>query len=383
MLIFETKESKALQLQQIQLIHFKNYSDQTIEFSSRLNGLVGHNGMGKTNLLDAIYYLCMGKSYFSVRDQFLVKHEESFFRLVGHFELDERSDQLVVKVMPKQRKELELNGRLYDKLADHVGRFPVVIVIPDDTQLIREGSEERRRFVDNTLSQLDATYLQHLLQYNKILKQRNALLKQWGGRMLSQDLLQVYDEQLLAPAKYIHARRAAFIEEFQLPFRTAHQAICGGMEQASLRYRSALNETPFLELLKSKWERDVVLERTSQGIHRDDLIFHLGDHPLKRLGSQGQLKSFIVALKLAQYRFLKEERGVSPILLLDDIFDKLDPQRVQQLVDYILHEDFGQVFITDTDQDRVTKVLLEHTTSKPRLYTVTDGAVTEQNLVSA
>lgn len=383
MFIFETKDSKALQLQRIQLVHFKNYTDQKIEFSPRLNGLVGNNGMGKTNLLDAIYYLCMGKSYFSVRDQFLVEHSESFFRLVGEFELTDRQDKIVVKVVPKQRKELELNGRVYDKLADHVGRFPVVIVVPDDTQLIREGSEERRRFVDNTLSQLDPDYLRHLLQYNKVLKQRNALLKQWGGRLLSEDLLQIYDEQLLAPAKYIFSRRETFIEEFQAPFQAAHQAICGGKEQASLRYRSALRDMPFLELLQSKREKDVVLERTSQGIHRDDLVFHLGEHPLKRLGSQGQLKSFIVALKLAQYRFLKDERKVAPILLLDDIFDKLDPNRVQQLVSYILQEDFGQVFITDTDQDRVTRVLLEHASSKPCLYTVANGEVEEQNLVSA
>lgn len=339
--------------------------------------------MGKTNLLDAIYYLCMGKSYFSVRDQFLVEHGESFFRLVGQFELADRTDKLVVKVMPKQRKELEVNGRLYDKLADHVGRFPVVIVVPDDTQLIREGSEERRRFIDNTLSQLDADYLRNLFQYNKVLKQRNALLKQWGGRLLSEDLLQVYDEQMLGPAKYIHARREAFIEEFELPFQSAHQAICGGAEQASLRYRSALNETPLLELLQSKRDKDVALERTSQGIHRDDLIFHLGEHPLKRLGSQGQLKSFILALKLAQYRFLMAERKVPPILLLDDIFDKLDPQRVQQLVEYILREDFGQVFISDTDQDRISKVLRDNAASEPRLYTVVDGTVEEQNLVSA
>ena len=338
--------------------------------------------MGKTNLLDAIYYLCMGKSYFSVRDQYLVQHGADFFRLVGQFTLGERQDKLVVKVVPRQRKELELNGRVYDKLADHVGRFPVVIVVPDDTQLIKEGSEERRRFLDNTLSQLDQEYLQHLLQYNKVLKQRNALLKQWGGRLQSEDLLSIYDQQLLKPAQYIHARRAAFIEQFQPPFQEAHQAICGGQETVGLTYRSALTDTTLEELLLSRREKDVIMERTTQGIHRDDLVFQLDEHPLKRLGSQGQLKSFVLALKLAQYRFLKSERQVAPILLLDDIFDKLDPQRVEQLVSYILREDFGQIFISDTDQERISRVLRAHVTSEPRLFQVVDGSMEEQNLVS-
>lgn len=372
-----------MQLHQIQLVHFKNYSSQTIEFSARLNGLVGQNGMGKTNLLDAVYYLCMGKSYFSVRDQYLVQHGAEFFRMVGVFEDGDRKDRLVVKVVPRQRKELELNGRVYEKLADHVGRFPVVIVVPDDTQLIREGSEERRRFLDNTLSQLDADYLRHLLQYNKVLKQRNALLKQWGGRMYSPDLLDVYDQQLLEPAAYIHARRTTFVEQFREPFFAAHAAICGGQEEVDLVYRSALKDASLLEVLQARREKDVALERTGQGIHRDDLVFHLEDHPLKRLGSQGQLKSFVLALKLAQYRFLQQEGGVLPILLLDDIFDKLDPQRVQQLVEYILKENFGQVFISDTDQDRITKVLQEHTQSDPRLFRVQDGQIDELNLVSA
>lgn len=372
-----------MQLLQIQLVHFKNYSDQSIDFSSRLNGLVGQNGMGKTNLLDAIYYLCMGKSYFTVRDQYLVEHEFDFFRLVGDFEHEDRQDKLVVKVVPRQRKELEINGRLYEKLAEHVGRFPVVIVVPDDTQLVREGSEERRRFMDNTLCQLDADYLRHLLQYNKVLKQRNALLKQWGGRLLSADLLDVYDEQLVEPAQYIFARRQTFVERFQIPFQEAHTAICGGQEQVALTYRSALAASSLKELLSSRREKDLVMERTTQGVHRDDLVFHLDDHPLKRLGSQGQLKSFVLALKLAQYRFLQQERGILPLLLLDDVFDKLDPQRVEQLVAYILEEDFGQVFISDTDQERIRRVLQQHVGIEPRLFRVVDGAVELVNLVSA
>lgn len=333
--------------------------------------------MGKTNLLDAIYYLCMGKSYFATTDQYIVQHEQDFFRLVGIFEHEEKKDQIVVKVKPRKSKELELNGKRYDRLVDHVGRFPVVIVVPDDTQLIHEGSEERRRFLDNTLSQLDSVYLGHLLQYNKVLKQRNALLKQRAGRSLPEDLLSVYDQQLAGPAQYIYERRAAFVASFIPPFQHAHEAICGGQEKVSLRYRSHLEEKSLPEILAESREKDRVLERTTQGVHRDELVFKLGGHPLKRLGSQGQLKSFVLALKLAQYRFLQAERQLSPILLLDDIFDKLDPQRVEQLLAYILAEDFGQIFLSDTDEQRIRSVLEQHQRVRPKLFAVKEGKATE------
>lgn len=333
--------------------------------------------MGKTNLLDAIYYLCMGKSYFATTDQYIVQHEQDFFRLVGIFEHEEKKDQIVVKVKPRKSKELELNGKRYDRLVDHVGRFPVVIVVPDDTQLIHEGSEERRRFLDNTLSQLDSVYLGHLLQYNKVLKQRNALLKQRAGRSLPEDLLSVYDQQLAGPAQYIYERRAAFVTSFIPPFQHAHEAICGGQEKVSLRYRSHLEEKSLTEILAESREKDRVLERTTQGVHRDELVFKLGGHPLKRLGSQGQLKSFVLALKLAQYRFLQAERQLSPILLLDDIFDKLDPQRVEQLLAYILAEDFGQIFLSDTDEQRIRSVLEQHQRVRPKLFAVKEGKATE------
>jgi DNA replication and repair protein RecF len=366
-----------LQLSRIHLVQFKNYADQALAFSPRLNGFVGQNGMGKTNLLDAIYYLCMGKSYFAVRDQFIVQHEQDFFRLVGKFAYAEKEDTLVVKVVPRQRKELELNGKRYARLADHVGRFPVVIVVPDDTQLIREGSEERRRFLDNTLSQLDSDYLRHLLQYNKVVKQRNALLKKNAGRNTSSDLLAVYDAQLSEPAQYIFSRRKSFVKNFTAPFQHAHQAICGGQEEVSLAYRSVLAKDTLQNILLENREKDRHLERTTQGIHRDELVFKLGGHPLKRLGSQGQLKSFVLALKLAQYRFLQAERQQPPVLLLDDIFDKLDPQRVEQLLNYILAEDFGQIFLSDTDEVRIRQVLQQHQSSTPKLFTIDEGVAME------
>ncbi|MEL7222823.1 MAG: DNA replication and repair protein RecF [Bacteroidota bacterium] len=365
-----------MHLDSIKLLQFKNYEQAVLQFSPQINAFVGQNGMGKTNLLDAIYYLCMGKSYFNLSDQFISQHETSFFRLDGTFVLSgEKTQGLVIKVEPKKRKELLLNKRKYERLADHVGVFPVVIVVPDDTKLIREGSEERRKFLDNTLSQLDAAYLASLLNYNQILKQRNALLKQLQGRSTPEDLLLVYDRQLAAPAQYIHQQRQQFITNFTPPFQAAHQAICGGQESVQLTYRSTLFNGDFLELLQAARQKDSILERTTMGIHKDDLVFKLGKHPLKRLGSQGQLKSFVLALKLAQYRFLEAEKNVPPILLLDDIFDKLDPRRVTQLITYLLREKFGQIFLTDTDQERIENVMktLEVT---PVLYRIEEGEAT-------
>lgn len=347
-----------LHLSRIKLAHFKNYASGELHFAERLNVIVGQNGMGKTNLLDAIYYLCMGKSYFPVTDQYIVQHEGTFFRLEGDFvRAVGKKDRMVIKVEPRKRKELEINKKPYDKVADHVGVFPVVIVVPDDTLLIKEGSEERRRFLDNTLSQLDARYLSALMLYNKVLKQRNALLKQARGHAMPESLLAVYDQQLAAPAQYIFEQRQLFVEQFTAPFQAAHQAICAGQEAVSLQYKSPLHKAALPELLRDSRDKDMALERTTQGIHRDDLVFDLEDHPLRRLGSQGQLKSFVLALKLAQYRFLQTHKQVQPILLLDDIFDKLDPQRVTQLMDYIMAADFGQVFLSDTDQHRIDRIL--------------------------
>jgi DNA replication and repair protein RecF len=359
------------------LAHFKNYAAGELHFAERLNVILGQNGMGKTNLLDAIYYLCMGKSYFPVIDQYIVEHEGTFFRLEGDFvRATGKKDRVVIKVEPRKRKELEINKKQYERVADHVGVFPVVIVVPDDTLLIKEGSEERRRFLDNTLSQLDARYLSALLLYNKVLKQRNALLKQARGRTIPESLLAVYDQQLAPPAQYIFEQRQQFVEQFTVPFQAAHQAICAGQEAVSLHYKSPLHKATLSELLRDSRDKDVALERTTQGIHRDDLVFDLEDHPLRRLGSQGQMKSFVLALKLAQYRFLQTHKQVPPILLLDDIFDKLDPQRVTQLMDYIMAADFGQVFLSDTDPHRVNRILQGQSGIPTACFAIRSGATT-------
>jgi len=349
-----------LHLQQLQLTNFKNYESQTITCSPAINCFVGLNGMGKTNLLDAIYYICMGKSHNGLSDVNVVRHEADFFRIEAVFEKEEKNDKVVAKVVPRKRKEFERNGLPYGKLSDHIGIYPVVIIAPNDTNIVLEGSEIRRRFVDNTLSQIDTEYLNALIAYNKILQQRNAALKQFAeNRTFNAALLGVYDQQLLAPAEQIHAKRQVFIEAFQPVFQSMYAAISGQREAVDCHYKSKLSEAPFEHLLAEALEKDRVLQRTTVGIHRDDLLLHIDGHTAKQFASQGQLKSLVLSLKLAQYEILRREKNMRPILLLDDIFDKLDKNRVQHLLALLLAQSFGQIFLTDTDEQRVRDILNE------------------------
>ncbi len=347
-----------LYLEKLILTNFKNYESESLACSPQLNCIVGMNGMGKTNLLDAVYYLCMGKSHFKLVDSNVVRHEAGFFRLEGHFRLAGRTEKIVAKVQPRRRKELERNGVPYQRLSDHVGLLPVVFIAPDDTYLISEGSEARRQFLDNTLSQLDHRYLQELIRYNQVLKQRNALLKQFGESGRSQpDLLEVYDRQLLEPADYIHRCRRDFLVDFAPFLSETVRILSGAREEVSCAYRSRLDEAPLGRLLQAAREKDCLLERSTVGIHKDELVFLLGEHPLKRFGSQGQLKSFVLALKLAQYELLRRHKELAPLLLLDDIFDKLDRSRVEQLLGLLLSRPFGQIFITDTHEQRLENII--------------------------
>ncbi|PHI18733.1 DNA replication and repair protein RecF [Lewinellaceae bacterium SD302] len=343
------------------LTNFKNYDYQLVDCAGRFNCFVGENGSGKTNLLEAIYYLCMGKAYDSSSDQYAVQHGEDFFRLEGRFsdgKVKGSEDRIALKVQKRKRKVIERNGKAYDRLADHVGRYPVVIVVPDDVRLVHEGSEYRRRLLNNSLSQTDPVYLEKLLTYNKVLSQRNALLKQAGGQPLSGGLLEIYDQQLLEPASYIHAARQAFVKPFTEQLRAAQVMISNEKETVGLRYRSQLNDQSMEELLAERTEKDRILQRTSGGIHRDDLVFTQEDHPLKKVASQGQLKTFVLSLKLAQYHLLRQQSGKRPLLLLDDIFDKLDSKRVTQLLQLINQpEEYGQIFISDTDPERMQRLL--------------------------
>ncbi|TXB62342.1 DNA replication/repair protein RecF [Phaeodactylibacter luteus] len=347
----------SLQLESFKLTQFKNYESEQISCSPALTCFTGANGMGKTNLLDAIYYLCMGKSAFNTPDSQIARHGSDFFRLEGDFQRAGTREHIVAKVVPRKKKALERNRLPYPKLSEHVGLLPVVMIAPDDTMLVQEGSEVRRSLVDNTLSQIDPAYLSHLIAYQKLLQQRNALLKQFAEqRIFDKAMLEVYDQQMLRPAQVLYEARSAFIEGFRPKVNAAYARISGQAETVDCTFQSRLAQAPFGQLLEERRDKDRILQRTTAGPHRDDLVFSIGGYPLKRFASQGQLKSFVLALKLAQYQVLLEEKGLPPILLLDDLFDKLDPQRVAQLLGFLREQPFGQTFITDTDPERMKTV---------------------------
>ena len=345
-------------LKQLILTNFKNYAFQKLDFSAKLNCFTGMNGMGKTNLLDAIYYTCMGKSNFGASDQNISMHDTDFFRLEAHYIVKEKKEKIVAKVIPRKKKEFERNDVPYQKLSEHIGMLPVVIIAPDDTFIIVEGSEARRRFLDNTLSQLDTSYLKQLITYNKILKQRNATLKQFAEtKSFNPHLMAIYDQQLVEPGQIIFEKRQIFMEKFKPVLTEMYKFISGKREDIDCRYKSQLEGESFALLLQNSFEKDRILQRTTVGIHKDDLDFTINNYPVKRFASQGQLKSYLLALKLAQYELLKAEKQIPPILLLDDIFDKLDSKRVAYLLQLLLGGEFGQIFITDTHQNRVSDII--------------------------
>ncbi|CAH1001315.1 DNA replication and repair protein RecF [Neolewinella maritima] len=361
-------------LSHLKLTQFKNYASQQLELSPRLNCFVGFNGAGKTNLLEAIYYLCMSKGYGSMADQYNIRHGDQVARIDGTFVVDDGlQDRIVVKLRKRQRKVIERNGTAYDRISAHIGRYPVVIVTPDDISLVLEGSATRRKLLDNSLSQTDPAYLNHLITYNKLLDNRNARLKELEGHGDHTGLIDVYNQQMAEPAAYIHARRRDFVGPFTELLLDAYAKISGRREEVDLEYRSQLNTQDWDTLIEERTEKDRVLQRTSGGVHRDELLFTQGGHPLRRVASQGQLKSFVLSLKLAQYRLLEQSTNRTPILLLDDIFDKLDHERVRQLLELVMSSAFGQLFITDTDPERVTSLIRHHPEIDLQRFLVTDG----------
>lgn len=366
-------------LRQLTLTNFKNYEKAQVTLSEQLNCFVGKNGMGKTNLLDAIYYLCMSKSNFSVKDRAIAKHGESFFRLEGLFANEKEKETIVAKVLPGKKKTMERNQVPYKRLLEHIGLIPVVMIVPDDTLLVSEGSEARRKFLDNTLSQLDRTYLEQLLFYNKVLKQRNAALKQMAKEgQYNTELIETYNRQLLAPADLIYQTRAAFLKDFSPVFYEYYQVISGQSEEVECVYHSQLDKDSLAALLLANQEKDRFLQRTTVGIHKDDLKFFIDDFPLKTFASQGQLKSFVLALKLAQFEFLRKEKKIAPILLLDDIFDKLDRHRVEHLIGLLLDRKFGQIFITDTHENRLENIVTKFNSTYLN-FRIEQGVVTTMN----
>ena len=367
-------------LSSLKLTQFKNYERQALTFSPRLNCFVGFNGAGKTNLLEAIYYLCMSKGYGNLTDQYNIRHGDRAARLDGIFRLeDDREDRIVIKLRKRQRKVIERNGTAYERISEHVGRYPVVIVTPDDISLVQEGSATRRRLLDNSLSQTDPQYLSHLIAYNKLLDNRNARLRELEGRPDPSGLLSVYDLQMAEPAAYIYEKRRDFVAPFTHLLLEAYGSISGQREQVGMDYQSQLSEQSWPELLHSRAEKDRIMQRTTGGIHRDDLLFIQEGHPLKRVASQGQLKSFVLSLKLAQYRLLERNTARTPILLLDDIFDKLDHERVRQLLQLVMSNAYGQLFITDTDPQRVTSLIGDHPDMEWERFLVADGVARNED----
>lgn len=345
-------------LKKISVVNYKNIPSITYDFSPIINCFVGDNGVGKTNLLDAIYHLGMGKSYFTPSAVQNVRHGEEFYLIDGAFQQQEREEQIVCSLKKGQKKVMKHNGKPYERLADHVGKYPMVLISPADRDLIVEGSETRRKFLDSVISQTDREYLELLLRYNRTLLQRNALLKQMAeNNSFSADTLNIYDEQLAPLGQFIYQKRKDFMEAFLPVFSYQYAYISGGKEQVCLQYESALHQNSLATLLAENVSRDRIAQYTTVGIHKDDLLFEIGGYSMKKYGSQGQQKSFLIALKLSQFEILKQQLGVTPIVLLDDIFDKLDDTRVAQLVQLVTQQHFGQLFITDTHSQRTEEVV--------------------------
>lgn len=345
-------------LSRLNLLHFRNHREAEVELGPEVNCFVGQNGVGKTNLLDAVHYLALGKSYFDPVDMHNILRGEELFMLQGIMTTAEGDDAILCSVRKGLRKIMSRNRKEYDRLADHVGRYPVVMITPFDGQLVLEGSEVRRRFLDGLIAQFDKTYLEALIRYNRALAQRNALLKHYaqsGGG--AREALEPWDEELIANGTTVFEVRNAFMHDL-VPLLEAHYTgISSGPERVALEYRSALAEDGLRELLSSSWDRDRSAQHTTVGIHKDDLVFTLEGEPLKRYGSQGQQKTYLIALKLAQFDLTQARTGNRPILLLDDIFDKIDPQRMRHLLKLLSDQRFGQVLITDTDASRLHKAL--------------------------
>jgi len=361
-------------LKQLTVLNFKNYSESTLAFLPEVNAFTGANGAGKTNLLDAIHYLSLCKSYFNPIDSQHIKSGEEWFIVQGDFIRKEVSDHISCSLKRNQKKQFKRNKKDYERLADHIGQFPLVMISPNDSIIITEGSEERRKFVDNVISQTDNKYLDTLILYNRILLQRNTLLKNIREKgVLDTGLLEVLNMQLSEVGETIYERRKMFMEEFASFFQRHYRFLSEGAEDVSLVYDSALHHHRLGRLLEESLDKDRILERTTQGIHKDDLLFTIHDNmPLKKFGSQGQQKSFLIALKLAQYSFLTAQKKFKPLLLLDDIFDKLDDNRTKKLMQMVSNDEFGQIFITDTNADRIRRIFEE--IERPiRIFAISEG----------
>ena len=360
-------------LKKLSILNFKNIAQQELSPGRGINCFVGDNGAGKTNVVDAVYYLSMCKSSLGMTDGQNIRHETDFFVLDGTYATDAgREERIVCTFSRKGGKVLKRNGKEYDRLSDHVGLIPAVIVSPADSALISEAADERRRYLNALISQIDRSYLASLIRYNAVLAERNRLLKM---PQPDETMLQIYDRQLADHGTAIHRRRCAAVGELQPLVAAYYKALASDREAVELSYRSELNERPFDEVLQATRQRDLINQFTTSGIHRDDLVLRIGGYPLRKYGSQGQQKSFLIALKLAQYAMLSRARNEKPLLLLDDLFDKLDAGRVEQLLQLVSDDSFGQIFITDCNQTRLRRIL-DRAGTAYTLFTASEGCLT-------
>ncbi len=360
-------------LKKLSLINFKNLAQQEILLDKSINCFVGDNGTCKTNIVDAVHYLSMCKSAIGMSDTQCVLHGENFFVIDGQYENESgRNEQIVCTYNRGVQKVIKRNGKAYERFSDHVGIIPAVIVSPADSMLISDAAEERRRYINAFISQFDREYLSAMIRYNAALAERNKFLKMSSD----EQMLLIYDMQLNSAAQTIFMRRKEMIEKLQPIVAQYYRLLSADREQVTLDYRSEMLDTPLDALLAASREKDLILGYTTSGIHRDDIAFTIGDVPLRKYGSQGQQKSFIIALKLAQYRIIAEQTGKTPILLLDDVFDKLDESRVAELISIVASEQFGQIIITDCSHERMER-LLKNSGANYKLFDVTYGKVIE------
>lgn len=345
-------------LHKLSLTNFKNYNTLEVEFSPKINCITGDNGEGKTNILDAIYYLSFCKSFFSSTDALTVKHNENFFIIQGEYEINGEPELIYCGFESGKRKRFKRNKKEYDRMSDHIGLLPLVMASPHDTSLIIGGSDERRKFIDGIICQFDHDYLYHYQSYQRVLAQRNHMLREASNYSpVDNDMLQIYDEQLAYSGTVIYEKRKSFIASFEPFFQKYFSTISQDKEQVALNYISSLDNADLLQTLTANHAIDIATRYTNFGVHKDDLELKMGEQLIRKTGSQGQQKTYLIALKLAQFEYIRQQCQTMPILLLDDIFDKLDDKRVSQIVRIVAQNNFGQIFITDTSRDRINNIL--------------------------
>ena len=364
-------------LKRISILNYKNLEQVELDCSPKMNCFIGQNGMGKTNLLDAVYYLSFCKSATNPIDSQNMMHQQDFFVIQGFYETETGdTEEIYCGMKRRQKKQFKRNKKEYTRLSDHIGFIPLVMVSPSDSELISGGSEERRRFMDVVISQYDKEYLEALIRYNKALQQRNTLLKNEQG--FDEELMEVWEEMMAASGEVVYRKRCAFIEEFIPIFQAFYSQISQNKEEVGLVYESHAQQGNLVQLLKESRPRDQIMGYSLKGIHKDDLLMQLGDYPIKKEGSQGQNKTYLIALKLAQFDFLRRTGSrTTPLLLLDDIFDKLDASRVEEIVKLVSGDKFGQIFITDTNRDHLDKIM-QKIEGEYKVFSVEDGAIHER-----